>query len=385
MKKIGWYFTLVVFTGCKEKYMPKVNTPASGFLVVEGLINAGTGPTQIRLTRASGLDSIHLIYERGAEVEVQSSNGASHLLGEQSEGIYSISQVPVDQGMQYRLHIKTSNGSEYISDYAQVKISPPIDSVSWEPVQTPAQVRIEVTTHDNSKGSVYYQWEYEETWKYGSPYRSEYIVDSLGPDYYVLVTRPVNMDFPRICWRTDTSTRIIVASSAKLQKDFIDRFPVNTISYAASNRLIQRYSILVKQYILSKDGYEWKQKVQKNTEQIGSIFDAQPSETGGNIHSLTNPAEKVIGFIECSSIVEKRIFIDRSQLPPVTVNTGFLDCEEGKTLIEPTKPFPQLWEQKDLFVVTGLTATRDSVFIAPIDCVDCRLRGGVSVQPDFWQ
>jgi len=372
---------LVLAGGCKEKYMAKINTPASGFLVVEGMINAGAGPTNISLTRVSSLEHVTTIYEGGAEIEVQSSAGASYPLSEQNAGRYSIDQVPVDPGQQYRLHIKTSDGQEYLSDYADVKISPPIDSVSW--VTEPDQVKINVTTHDDNNKSVYYQWQYEETWKYESSFISNFIVDSLGPESYIIVTRPPNMKLPKTCWITDTSTRFILASSAKLHQDIIDQFPVNVISYAGSNRLIQRYSILVKQFVLSEDEYNWKQKLQKNTEQLGSIFDAQPSETGGNIHAVSNPAAKAIGYIGCGSITTKRIFIDRSQLPSVTINTGFLDCEIGRNILDLYDPRQDYFEESDKIVI--IQYVPGEIDDAPIDCVDCRKRGGVPEPPDFWQ
>jgi hypothetical protein len=371
---------LILAGGCKEKYTAKINTPPLGFLVVEGLINAG-GPTQILLTRASSIEHITTIWETGAEMEVQSSNGASYPLVEKIAGRYSIDQVPVDPAQQYRLHIKTADGQEYLSDLVDAKISPPIDSVSW--VTEPSQVKINVTTHDDNSKSVYYQWQYEETWKYESSFISRFVVDSLGPESYVIVPRPLNMMLPKTCWITDTSTRFILASSAKLQQDVIDQFPVNIISYEGSNRLIQRYSILVKQFVLSEEEYNWKQKLQKNTEQLGSIFDAQPSETGGNIHAVSNPAAKVIGFIGCGSVTEKRIFIDRSQLPSVTVNTGFLDCEIGQNILGLYDPRPDYYEQSDKTVIINYVP--GEIDDAPIECVDCRLRGGVPNPPDFWQ
>ncbi len=67
-------------------------------------------------------------------------------------------------------------------------------------------------------------------------------------------------------------------------------------------------------------------KLKNNTEQLGSIFDAQPSETGGNLHCKTDPTEQVIGFIGCSSQTQKRIFINRYELPDVSVLTGYEVC-----------------------------------------------------------
>ena len=54
------------------------------------------------------------------------------------------------------VHILTSNGKEYLSDLSEVKITPPIDSVTGR--AGPDMVTIYVSTHDDQKKSIYYQW-----------------------------------------------------------------------------------------------------------------------------------------------------------------------------------------------------------------------------------
>jgi hypothetical protein len=374
----GLLFMLCI-CGCQDKYMPKINVPASGFLVVEGFINAGTGPTSISITRASSLDSPALIKEQSAEVEVQSQNGASYPLALDSIGNYSTSQIPVDNSQQYRLHIKTSNGKEYLSAYSPVNISPPIDSVNWTP--GPDAVNIFVTTHDPQNKIQYYQWQFEETWKYMAEYQSslKYVIGT------GIVLRPENEDF-YTCWRGDLSTVVDIASSATLSSALIYEFPVTQVPYFTSDKLVNRYSILVKQYALTKDWYEWQLKVQKNTERLGSIFDSQPSETGGNIVCTTNPSEMVIGFIGCTSETVKRIFIDRSQIPPVKVFTGYEACEESGVGLDSTVLYN--------FFAGGFYIPIDMVYkngilvgysAAGPECVDCRLKGGTTTAPTFWQ
>ncbi|HEY4935633.1 MAG TPA: DUF4249 domain-containing protein, partial [Puia sp.] len=287
--------------------MPHINYPASGFLVVEGFINTGNGPTTITINRSSPLDSIRVIPEPGAQVEVQSEQGASFSLSETGGGNYSIDQIPIDSSQKYRIHIKTSNGKEYLSELSEVKITPAIDTVEWKAGSD--LLTIYVSTHDDRNKSIYYEWYYQETWKYHSEYFSSY--------QYVnreILPRP-DGDTLFTCWNYNQSTEINLASSVNLNSDIIYQFPLNTISYFTTNRLNDRYSILVKQIVLTKEWYEWKQNLKKNTEQLGSIFDAQPSETGGNIHNVADPTEQVIGYIGCTSQTENRIFIDRSQIP----------------------------------------------------------------------
>ena len=62
------------------------------------------------------------------------------------------------------------------------------------------------------------------------------------------------------------------------------------------------------------------QKMKKNTEQVGTLFDAQPSQISGNFKCLTNPGELVIGFVEVTEEQTKRAFIYNSQVPGWSYN-----------------------------------------------------------------
>jgi hypothetical protein len=361
---------------CKDKYIPNIEYPPSGFLVVEGFINTGAGPTIITLTRASRLDSIQIIPETGAEIDVQSDQGASFPLTEQGTGNYSVNQLPLDPAQKYRIHIKTSNGKQYLSELSDVKITPPIDSVGWS--ASADAVTIYVSTHDNQDKSIYYQWNFVETWKYNAAYLSRYTYDSGN-----ILPRP-DPDSLYNCWITNQSTELNLASSENLSADVIYQFPLTKISYSTTNRLVNRYSILVKQNSISKEWYEWKEKLKKNTEELGSIFDAQPSQTGGNIVCTTDPTETVVGFVGCTSETDKRIFIDRSQIPPVDIYTGYELCS-----LDSVKR-----DSWGTYFGTGFGLPVDVVYSnggisfvygSSRGCVDCRIKGGTTVRPDFWQ
>ncbi len=379
MKIKHWVLILFMLGACTDKYVANIKGQATGFLVVEGFINI-TGTTNIQLSRSTGLDSPVVILETGAQVEIQSTNGVSIPLSELTTGNYSDTGLSLDPTQQYRLHIKTSNGKDYLSDLSKVNISPPIDSLSWSAASD--GVTIYVTTHNPSVQPGYYQWSYEETWKYTSEYQSvvEYVDSGL-------IIRPESETI-WTCWRSDISTTINIASTEKLSSNVIYQYPVALVPYDNTDKLIDEYSILVKQTVLSQDWYEWVQKVQRNTEQLGSIFDALPSETGGNIHNTTDPAETVIGFIGTSTETEKRIFINREQIqPPMLVFSGYESCQlDTLKNLSPDSlvakfgqgiytPIQVLYNQGILIGVSNSVST----------CVDCRLKGGTLVKPDFWQ
>ena len=380
--KLKYCFLLTIFgAACKQKYVAKTNTPAAGYLVVEGFINVGDSATNFTLSRSSSLDSAQIILETGAEMDVQSSNGASFSLTETSPGHYSISQIPIDLNQQYRIHIKTSNSKEYFSDLEEAKISPPIDSVYW--AKDVDGLDVSVSTHDVQNKTIYYQWEYEETWQYSTMFQTHYIRIAPG----VIVLRDSSETIPINCWASDSSTSIIISSSEKLSNDVINQFPLTQISYS-TNKLIHLYSILVKQYALTKEWYEWQQKLQANTEQLGSIFDPQPSDVNGNIHCATDPNELVIGFVGCSSISEKRIFISHSAIPDQPIPTGYENCKDTVyPWIPPYTHIDKLLSGPGFDVVDVILDSSgiiNTVFIVSEDCVDCRFHGGTSIKPDFW-
>ncbi len=312
MKWSQWILAVMILGSCKDKYIVEVPVPPSGYLVVEGFINVN-GVTDIMMSRASSLDSPVLIPEPGAHLDIQSLNGASYPLMEQPGGHYTIDSLSGTPDQQYRLHIKTSNGKEYLSELTDVKITPPIDSLNW--IANPDEATVYVTTHDNNSQPGYYEWQFEETWKYSAKYNSN--IEYKNGE---IIDRPDSDRF-FTCWRTDLSTTISIANTEKLSTNVIYQFPVTEVSYFTSDKLIDRYSILVKQVALTKDWYEFNLKMRRNTEQLGTIFDAQPSETNGNIHCITDPSETVIGFIGATTQTVKRIFIDRLQIPPP--NHGF--------------------------------------------------------------
>src|ERR1700722_8392772 len=182
MKMKHWVIMLFVLGACTDKYVANIKGQATGFLVVEGYINI-TGTTTIQMSRSTGLDSPVYLPETGAQVEIQSTNGASIPLSELNAGIYSDTGLNLDPTQQYRLHIKTTNGKDYLSDLSNVNISPPIDSLSWTAASD--GVTIYVTTHNPAVQPGYYQWSYEETWEYKSKFGSNIEYDGSG-----LVLRP---------------------------------------------------------------------------------------------------------------------------------------------------------------------------------------------------
>jgi hypothetical protein len=373
-----WFLIIVavLFITCKEAYNPPIASPVTGYLVVEGFINSGNGTSTIALSRTTKLDdSVTKIYEDGAQVNIEDEDGASYPLYWRNSGIYTSDSLSLNPANKYRLHIKILNGSEYASDFTAVKNTPPIDSISWQLEN--GGVQIYVNSHDPSNNTKYYQLKYSETWEFHSPYIKslEYVKDPASGQIVGVAPLPNADTSIYKCWRTQNPTAIILISTEKLSESKV-LFPIRYIEPRA-DELSVLYYIEIKQYALSKGAYLFKEKLKKNTEQLGSIFDAQPSELGGNVHCISNLSEPVVGFVDVTTEQVAKLFISHNELtnwPPV------IPCTKVIVENQPGNYDPNL-VPLSVYAYMGLSIK--SFYAADPLCVDCTLRG-TNVRPPFW-
>ncbi|MDB5145125.1 MAG: hypothetical protein JWQ66_3838 [Mucilaginibacter sp.] len=395
-----------IIAGCRKPYNPVVLSTGTGYLVVEGVINSGSDSTFIKLSRTVTLSGkTSASPELSALVTVEGDQNTSYPLKETGDGNYSCAGLNLNSSHKYRLDIKTSNGKQYLSDYVEVVNSPPIDSVHYDTQGSIAGpgLNIYADTHDATNQIRYFRWDYQETWIIHPAFESVY--KSNGD---TVLARDMVNDNIYTCWLSDTSSSIVLGSTAKLARSVITNNIITAIA-STSEKLGDKYSIIVKQYALTPDAYNFFVNLKKNTEQLGSIFDAQPSEISGNIHSVSNPSEPVIGYVSVGSTSSQRVFIKKGDLSEPWVFTPFYsDCVIAK---DDAHQLPccyyaipignQLVNQVDEFInfdkdggysnplipltpipnpggpPLGYTATT-------LECADCTIRGS-NKMPAFWK
>ncbi|MGZ3999305.1 MAG: DUF4249 domain-containing protein [Mucilaginibacter sp.] len=394
MKKLTLILIIITLAySCKKAFAPVAVSSKNSYLVIEGVINSGADSTYFRLSRTIKLSAKDTVTaELNAAVTVEGDNNTSYPIYEIGSGNYAAPPLGLTAAAKYRLRIKTSNNEEYLSDFVEAKTTPPIDSVTYKTENE--GVEFYVTTHDPSNSTRYYRWDFDETWGYITAQRSFYKIGSDGlPEYR---TDPQDLIYE--CFKTGQSHQVLLGNSSRLAQDLINGLPVNFIT-AASGKISHGYSVLFRQYALTAEGYNYWQQLKKNTEDIGTIFDTQPSVLPSNIHCISNPSQPVIGFISASTITTQRIFADEQHtvvvvptyLPPPTES----DCAKffsGIIRIEPEDSFKTRLQQ--------LTFTKDTLLtIAYIfngkltgygyvakQCADCRVKApfGTNLIPVFW-
>ncbi len=396
----------IAATSCRKPYDPPAISKPNGYLVVEGVINSGADSTYIELSRTINISSSAQISpELHAIVSVQGDQNTSYPLTERGNGKYSCAGLNLDNTHQYRLSIKTTDNKQYQSAYMPVLNSPPIDSVSWDTkgALTVPGVNIYVNTHDPSGKVLYYRWTYNETWAFHANFGSCCYTNG-----DTILPRNAKMDITD-CWQSDTSSNIILGSSAKLSKDVILKAPVTQV-VSTAEKLETTYSILVTQYALTPDAYNFYTNVRLTSQSLGSIFDAEPSQINGNITCVSNPSEPVIGYIGVGATSTQRIFIANGQLPSWVAIPFYPGCTLFYILGPGGTPqlcclyndygFNEVNEYIN-YLSSGFFSGTTSLPLIPVapmgppgqpptgytatekQCADCTLRGS-NKKPSFW-
>lgn len=368
--------TVMLMLGCKEVYNPPAIAAENQYLVVDGSIVNGDDSTIIILSRTRNLaDTGSKFPELGAQVMVLGETSGVFSLQEMGDGKYAIDQLNLNTGEQCQLKIIRSNGKEYLSETISIKQTPAIDSISWK-LDT-GGVWIYVNTHDPLNNTWYYRWNFTDVWRYHTCF--ETIFDVQGGEL-------INRTQPYIyrCYSSKNSTDILVGSSIKLSQDVIYQYPIQYIHFG-DERISSRYSTLVRQFAISPNTYNYWQNLKKNTEQLGTLFDAQPSQLVGNIHCTSSPNEPVLGYVDGSTLETKRILVtDESVIGrrylPYYYDKGCATFV--KSIDSVFAYFPDTGPREWVFI--GTTSPPGGFIYTTIYCGDCRYHGGTNIKPDFF-
>ena len=363
---------LTVTYSCKKPYSPPVDEETNSILVVEGTIAAGVNAeNRYLLSRLRPLlDTTINEPETGAKIVIEGQGGQNWTLTETSAGDYR-STISLPLTSSYKLKIQTRSGKQYETDFLAVKSTPPIDSVTWSQPEKDAEIYVH--THDPSNNTRYYRWEFSETWEYHSFFDSNLKYEngriSFLPDSLTNFA----------CWSSAYSGSIILGNTTALSEDKVSYQPILVLPNA-SPKASFKYSINVKQVALTVDAYNFWTILRKNTELTGTLFDPQPSQLPGNIKSITNPGERVIGYVSVGAVSEKRLYIRNAEL----FQWPQRPAEDSVCKTVDANPDPFAFLDRDTtygpaYFLSG------ALLLAKKNCMDCRRRGGSTVRPAFWQ
>lgn len=350
---------------CITPFIPETSGNKE-LLIVEGLITDQPGVNTIKLSRSLPLgESAVPTPVTGCWVTISDDIGNAFHLKETEEGTY-VTDSAIFRGVigrSYTLRISSKN-LVYESYPVEMKPVPPIDSIYYEKIEIPGSIawiqkpegcQIFLDTHDPSNKCKYYRWEYTDTWEFRIPY-----------------SVPNNT-----CWTSGTSDKINISSTTALAESKITKYPLSFVSNN-SDRLSVKYSILVNQYSLNEDEYIYWDKLQRITQEVGSLYDIIPSSVPSNVYCINEPGEQVLGYFSVSAATSKRIFIKDNfygLAKPYSNDACIADTVFDGAFIPNLGS--SVWVLIDNFIppYKVITYTRG--------CADCTTRG-TTTRPAFW-
>ncbi len=386
---------------CIDPYFPKLNGYQS-LLVVEGLITNENVPYEIKLSKSR--QSKDLIGEMVSDaiVSVTDESGKQSMFKNIGEGIYRSDNTVFrgSVGKTYVLDIVTRDGKEYKSDPGIMLPVPEIDTLYYEKevgfTNNQSETHTGITVYLDSKpgdeSNKYYRWEFDETWKFKvpNPQKFSYINDS--------TVLPITY-FKEFCWKNQKSSEILISSTSPGEANSIKREALCFITPDKTDRLTVQYSILVKQYSISKEEYNFWSNLKKVSENSGDIFGSQPFPVTSNIHNINNAGEQVLGFFQVSAVNQKRKYITFMELKALDLPFFHYDCKRYETspsdycrgvnfCMPPTwDELYTMWTDKGYTFIEALfvpeTQKLLKLVFAPGICGNCELTGTL-VKPDFW-
>ncbi len=351
---------------CISEYNPSDIAENPGIIVVDGIIT--NGETVVRLSKSIGLNdkfsSNNHIYN--AKVYIETGNGQ---LSEQAimteAGKYVISNMQLQSDSEYRLKI-LHDGDTLVSEFLTPLHTPEIDSITWKKPAAGAAVELYVHTKDSNNLERFYRWTYEEIWEYTARLYANVGINPIDSTRILYNEEKGPRNERYYCWNYKKSSSFILESSANLSNNIIRNKKIHEIA-ADNNRLSQLYYIIVNQYHVRKNAYDYFENQQKNIESMGSIFSPIPSEIKGNIQCV-NRDIPVIGFVDVAFNTSNYLYISGEENlyePP------YMFCEVATEMVFGYLPYN--YDQ-----VSG------HIDYAPAHCIDCLKLGGTKNKPDFW-
>lgn len=395
MGSINKYITGLIATlallaqSCVEPFEYKSETFESA-IVVEGTITNEEKTQKIMISTTYQLEEDGPVPLGNAEVRVTDDSGREYVFEEEAPGIY-VSENPfkAEEGRSYKLEFTTQGDRNYASDPVQFSGTTIIEDVYAQlgnNIEGVTGIEIRVNGKGTPGSSGYYRYEYEETYKIISPFfkSEDIILDSNGNVAIVPKTKE-----EYTCFKTDPSQNIVISNTTSLNEDNVQGELLRFIP-RENPIFAHRYSILVKQYGISREAYAFYQTLKDLSESESLFSQIQPGYLPGNIYSLNNPDENVLGFFGVSSVTEKRAYFNYKDF--YNVNEGPRPSFTPYCPREIPTNFTTLvqWINSSAYVLfedllpTPPTNVPTRYVFVTAECVDCTLIGS-NVVPEFWE
>ena len=370
---------LVIALGCKDEFILETDK-YDQIMVIDGMVSNEPGPYTINISITAPINSDENTPLKGCTVTLYENTGKYEILTEAEPGKYvtSLGGIQGIIGKEYSISIINPDGVEYSSDFQELKQPVDIENLYYEkdttisnnyPFEIPGyQFYIDTemaTTQDN-----YFLWSMTETFEYDS----DHAFYAYENGSFFMLNYPKLMNV-RICWKTQKINCLFTGNTSNLNTPKIMHQPLHFVS-TETKKLSKRYSVLLKQYTIDENTYNYWQNMEKLSSQENFLVATQPYNLVGNIKNINNSKEKVYGYFNVASATQKRIFADKTDQEMFYSLCGVITDPIEIAFYKANNPPPWYW---------AIQTESGEIGITGLGCINCTEEGGTIERPSFWE
>lgn len=362
--------------GPEEKFVPK--------MVINGTITTDKDLQEIVISMTSTPEDPKFVPVSGCNVQVEDDKNNRYFFQETGKPghYYGVIQPNVlVPGSQFRLNVLTPEGKYYSSKLEKLLPCPEVGSVYYEILSKPTtdpelvedglQFYVDFAGDENSE--TYFRMKLEETYEYHSTWPVQRYLDE--QNNFVKLSKADYTKF--VCYKTDEIDDIYTLSTLGLSMNKYKHYPLHFVN-DKTQRLMFKYSLLIKQYSLTEQAYQYWEALRKNNKEAVDLFGKQPAQVKGNIFNVNDSSEHVLGYFGVSSLTTKRIIVPAA--------TGF--SFNMVSFCHVTKPDGEsmLPDERPLYYAMGIDENGEIFWnYSDSECFICTLLGGTTAKPTYWE
>lgn len=300
------FFLVAIAVGCiQEIDIFNGSTPS---LVIDGSITTEPGPQVIKLYYSTSYNSVPNYDEVDeARVKIIDGLGNEETFTYTGNGLYSSSaDFSGVIGRSYQIKITLESGRNYESMPEVIKSVPLIDSVKYR--QDGNKLLYYIDFKDDSEENNYYRWRYSGTFELIAPVSYDlYVSGEDAPRSNCYSWSVLNVRNVWRCWAKEFDNQFLKIENDKLFNGrFMNDFEVASIDLG--KKFDRAYAMEIRQYSLTKDAFHYWNSIQEQMGNNGTIFETSNYQIRGNVYSVDDKDELVLGYFSASAVSKKRVF-----------------------------------------------------------------------------
>ena len=291
-----------LFLGCVEIIEVDTSTEPNR-LIVDGYITSESKIHQIKITETIKFSNLRNPLVEGAIVSIIASNNEMIPMPETSPGIYeTASCFAAQEGVFYRIQV-IYDGKTIESEEQELPERVEISNITLRP-----DVRKTFRSSDNQIVDEQGLWISTDIATVEQ--QAHYYFWQIVPTFIWVATRARSEDVSTCYIRYETKYQDIFIHS---END--GGYELDLAWLPVSRRMKERYSLEVNQLNIGRDAHSFWERVKKQKDNVGSIFDSPPSSIEGNLHDVDNSKNIILGYFGVYESSRQRIFLDLDDLP----------------------------------------------------------------------